>query len=86
MTKTPVVLSPTDLIKEMEKLAHGRGGLIVIPLDYWTMLAEAYDSLLMKRVQEIAMPVFPVREVDTKQTKFRTVIDVDRRSEGEHYA
>jgi len=75
MAKIEVMLSSNQLTKEMTKLAKGRGGLLVIPMDYWDMLTDAYQSPLISRVLEASMPIRPVTEIETKKVKFRTNIE-----------
>jgi len=75
MAKIEVILSSTQLTKEMTELAKGRGGLIVIPMDYWTMLTDAYQSPLISRVLEASMPIRPVTEIETREVKFKTNIE-----------
>lgn len=77
MKKVEVLLSSGQLVQKMDELATGRGGLLVVPADYWKMIIDAYDSPLVRRVDDVAMLVCPVRVVETKELKFRAEIKLE---------
>ena len=66
------MLKPSELVDELERQCFQERGLVVIPVGHWEWITEAYHSLLVERIANSAMSVYPVRDVQTKELSFRT--------------
>lgn len=64
------MITPSELIDEMEKRCIQERGLVVINVGQWQAITEAYHSPLVERIADSAMSVYPVRAVETKELSF----------------
>ena len=65
-------LSPSELIGELEKRCFQEGGLVIITVGQWQAITEAYHSPLIKRIADSALPIYPLREIETRELSFLT--------------
>lgn len=65
-------LTPEELIKEIEARAHGESGLVMLTVNQWKVIAEAYHSPLMEKIADTVLSIYPQREVESKKLSFMT--------------
>jgi len=63
-------LTPEELIREIEARAYGESGLVMLTVNQWKVIVEAYHSPLMEKIADTLLSIYPQREVESKELSF----------------
>lgn len=63
-------LTPDGLINEIETRSFQRVALVIMPIDDWKAITDAYHSSLVERITGNLLQIFLERAVETKELSF----------------
>jgi len=62
--------TPDQLISELEKRSSQRAALVIMPIDDWKAITDAYHSPLVERIVEDLLQIFPERWGGSEKLSF----------------
>lgn len=65
-------LTPKELIRELEARAYGETTLVILSINQWKVITEAYHSPLMKNIANTVLQASPQRSLPGGELSFMT--------------
>ena len=63
--------TPQEIVEEIVNLSEGTGRLVILSINDWGLLLGAYGgNMLIRRINDRALLIHPVREVQTRELRF----------------
>lgn len=65
-------LTPEELIRELEARAYGETAVVILSINQWKVITEAYHSPLIENIANTVLQVFPQRAHPEGELSFMT--------------